>query len=199
MIQASVQPPYLTVIAAATQAQTRPAAKAVVAALLSAEKAAKQERLTYPVEALLGQWRLCFATGTRKLRQGGIALSSGFYIPNVVQAQIGFEELAEPSDSLGSLCIHNQLQAGTLRFQITGPARYVNPNLLAFDFTQIELSLLGHRFYHGQFRAGQAGALAFDQKPIAKLPFFSFFLITADLIAARGKGGGLAIWGRTPD
>ena len=30
--------------------------------------------------------------------------------------------------------------------------------------------------------------------PIAKLPFFAFFLITENLIAARGRGGGLALW-----
>ena len=124
MIEISTQPHYLAVITAATQARNRPVAKAVVAALLEAEKAAKKERLTYPVDLLLGQWQLCFATGTRKLRQGGIALSSGFYLPGFVQAQIGFERLAEPPNALR---ITNQLQAATLRFQIVGPARYSPP------------------------------------------------------------------------
>lgn len=197
MIQASPQfphsPPYLTAITAATEAQNRPAAKAVVAALLDAEKAAKQQRLSYPVEALLGQWRLCFATGTRKLRRGGIALGSGFYLPGIVQAQIGFERLTEPPDALS---IQNQLQLGTLRFRLTGPARYAGhpKNLLAFDFTQMQLSLLGRQLCRGQFRGSQAATPTFDQQPIAKLPFFSFFLVTADLMAARGRGGGLAIW-----
>ena len=114
-----------------------------------------------------------------------------------MQAQIGFERLAEPPDTLR---ITNQLQATTLRFQITGPARYSTPkNLLAFDFTQMELSLLGRLLYRGQFRGGQAKTDAFDQTPIAKLPFFSFFFITAELIAARGRGGGLAIWARARD
>ena len=196
MIEISTQPHYLAVITAATQAK-RPAAKVVVAALLEAEKSAKKARLTYPVDLLLGRWQLCFATGTRKLRQGGIALSSGFYLPGFVQAQIGFERLAEPPDALR---ITNQLQAATLRFQIIGPARYSTPkNLLAFDFTQMELSLLGRLLYRGQFRGGQAKTDAFDQTPIAKLPFFSFFLITAELIAARGRGDGLAIWARVRD
>jgi len=196
MIEISTQPHYLAVITAATQAK-RPAAKVVVAALLEAEKSAKKARLTYPVDLLLGRWQLCFATGTRKLRQGGIALSSGFYLPGFVQAQIGFEQLAEPPNALR---ITNQLQAATLRFQIIGPARYSTPkNLLAFDFTQMELSLLGRLLYRGQFRGGQAKTDAFDQTPIAKLPFFSFFLITAELIAARGRGDGLAIWARVRD
>jgi len=197
MIEISTQPHYLAVITAAAQARNRPAAKAVVAALLEAEKSAKNARLTYPVDLLLGEWQLRFATGTRKLRQGGIALSSGFYLPGFVQAQIGFERLAEPPDALR---ITNQLQAATLCIQITGPARYSTPkNLLAFDFTQMELSLLRQLFYRGQFRGGQAKTDAFDQTPIAKLPFFSFFLITAELIAARGRGGGLAIWARIRD
>jgi len=34
----------------------------------------------------------------------------------------------------------------------------------------------------------------FYDQPIAKLPFFAFFLVTEDFIAARGRGGGLALW-----
>ena len=202
MVQASSQPQYLAVITAAAQAQNCPAPKAVVAALLAAEKSAKQQRLSYPVETLLGQWRLRFTTGTRRQKQGGIALGRGFYLPSFVQAQIRFEPLAEPAAASSThnqthSQIHNQLQVGALRFRLTGPMRYSSPkNLLAFDFIQMELSLLGRRLYRGQFRGGQAEASPFDQKPIAKLPFFSFFLITTDLIAARGRGGGLAIWVR---
>lgn len=186
--------PQLTIITAATQVKGRPAAKAVIAALLAAEKAAKQQRLAYSIEELQGEWRLCFATGTRKQRQGGIALGRGFYLPGFLQAQIGFEQL-EP-ERLG---IHNQIQVGALCLRLTGPARYHSKNLLAFDFTQLELRLLGRQLYSGQFGSAQTGSPAFEQKPIAKLPFFSFFLVTASLIAARGRGGGLAIWTRVPD
>ena len=34
----------------------------------------------------------------------------------------------------------------------------------------------------------------FDGQAIAKLAFFAFFLVTEDMIAARGRGGGLALW-----
>ena len=34
----------------------------------------------------------------------------------------------------------------------------------------------------------------FNEQPIAKLAFFAFFLVTEDMIAARGRGGGLALW-----
>jgi hypothetical protein len=189
--------PNLEILEAAIGANSkRPRADAVVDALLQAEKTAKQERLLYPVEALIGQWQLRFATGTRKLRQGGIALSKGFYMPSFVQAQIGFTP-ASSVLSADDLQINNQLQVGKLRFRITGPAKYLNKkNLLAFDFTEMQLSLFERSLYRGKFRGGETGAAAFVEKPIAKLPFFSFFLVTDRLIAARGRGGGLAIWSK---
>jgi hypothetical protein len=193
-----IEPDFLEMLLLATGKKSeRPAADAVVQALLQAEKAAKQQRSVYSVEALLGQWRLCFATGTRKRRQG-IRLGKGFYLPSLVQAQIGLEPASESSSS--QIQISNQLQVGKLRFRLTGPARYLNKkNLLAFDFTCMELSLFAYSLYQGQFRAGKAGSTAFAEKPIAQLPFFSFFLVTDRLIAARGRGGGLAIWTKVSD
>ncbi len=197
--------PYLDVLQAATKPTDRPAAAAVVEALLQAEKAAKQQRWLYPVDLLLGNWRLRFTTGTRKLRRGGIALSRGFYLPGFVQAQIGFspaglsDVAADPSQPEPAapvlLSISNQLAiaGGSLRF--TGPARYLNKkNLLAFDFSHLELSLAQRQLYRGTVRGRSAQAPAFTEKSIAQLPFFSFFLITPSFIAARGRGGGLAIW-----
>lgn len=48
----------------------------------------------------------------------------------------------------------------------------------------------------GQIRGGKAQELDFYNQSIGKLPFFGFFLVTEDFIAARGRGGGLAIWVR---
>jgi hypothetical protein len=186
----------LGIITAAVSSSDRPTAARVVEALLQAEKAAKQQRVTYPPEALIGQWRLRFVTGVRKVKQGGITLGKGFYLPSLVRAQIGFQSAASSFDP-NQLTINNQLQLGALRFQILGPAKYLNQkNLLAFDFTQLNLSFFGQPLYQGNFRGRQTEAAAFNQKPIAKLPFFSFFLITEELIAARGRGGGLAIWSK---
>jgi hypothetical protein len=195
MVEASSTTDLNLITAAATSSGQRPAAQTVVEALLQVEKAAKQQRVMYPPEALIGQWQLRFATGVRKAKRGGITLGKGFYMPSFVQAQIGFE-WAVPADS-HPLTISNQLQLGALRFQIFGPAKYLHKkNLLSFDFTQMDLILLGRSLYRGNFRGGQTEAAAFDQKPVAKLPFFSFFLITEELIAARGRGGGLAIWSK---
>ncbi|XPM55409.2 MAG: hypothetical protein EDM05_048210 [Leptolyngbya sp. IPPAS B-1204] len=198
MVESAAKPEFLEILTAAAQAQAsnRPAASTVVEALLQAERTAKQQRHLYPSEALSGEWQLRFATGTRKLRQGGIALSKGYYLPRFVQGQIGFEPSPDATDRFQ---ISNQLQVGAIRFRITGPAKYLNKkNLLAFDFTQMELAVFGRVLYRGGFRGGRMQADTFEQQPIAKLPFFSFFLITNDFIAARGRGGGLAIWVKSP-
>ena len=170
----------------------RPTAQTLVNALLQAEKAAKQERLTYPFESLLGKWQLCFATGTKKARQrGGIVLGKGLYVPKFVAVQISFS--SQPDSTKGE--IGNQVQLGAVMLQLTGPAKYLGKkNLLAFDFNYLLFSLFGRIVYNKLIRSGQAQSEDFYEQPIAKLPFFAFFLVTPDFIAARGRGGGLALW-----
>jgi len=181
---------FITVLAAAASS-SRPSSEALVKALLTAEKTAKQQRLSYQFPSLIGKWRLCFATGTRKVRQrGGIILGKGFYLPKFVPAQISFE-----TSPLG-IEIGNSVQIGAILLQLTGPAKYLDKkNLLAFDFTNLRLSLLGRTLYSGKIRSGKT-QVDFENQPIAKLAFFSFFFVTENLIAARGRGGGLALWVR---
>ncbi|WP_250123743.1 hypothetical protein [Chroococcidiopsis sp. CCMEE 29] len=174
----------------------RPSAKAVVNALLQAEKAAKQQRLTYPLESLLGHWQLCFTAPRQAHLKGGIALGKGFYVPQIAPAQISFgTPVSTSAQSSGQLEIGNQIQFGSLLFKLTGPAQYLgNKNLLAFEFNHMQLMLFGRTVYSGNFRGGKATATDFYHQPIAKLPFFAFFLVTEEFIAARGRGGGLALW-----
>jgi hypothetical protein len=177
----------------------KPSPQEVVTALLEAEKAAKHERCVYPFAALDGTWQLCFATATRKVKQrGGIALGQGFYLPRFTPAQISFTvpdaSTAEPHTG----AISNQIQLGAMRLRFTGPCRYTGKkNLLAFDFTQIQLSLLGKSVYQTQIGSGKPDAVPFAERAIAKLPFFAFFWVADTAIAARGRGGGLALWVRT--
>lgn len=175
---------------------SRPAVESVVEALLQAEKVAKQERLTYPLNALLGQWRLCFTTGTRKRQKGGISLGKGFYLPRFTPAYIGFHASEETiASQISEAEISNQVQLGGVRFRFTGPAKYLGKkNLLAFDFTQLQFEVFGQKLFNMGVRGGQAKAAAFPNQPIAQLPFFAFFLVTENFIAARGRGGGLAVW-----
>lgn len=195
---ASTSSDFLTVLTQAvkafqTQASDRPTASAVVNALLQAEKAAKQEHLLYSFEPLLGDWQLCFATGTRKVRRGGIALGNGFYVPKFAVAQISFQAEADEA-ALGKGEIANQVAVDPVRLRFTGPAHYLGKkNLLAFDFTQVQLYVLGRTVYNGAV-PGRKPKSDFYAQTIGKLPFFAFFRVTPDLMAARGRGGGMALW-----
>ncbi|MFK0730980.1 MAG: hypothetical protein ACFKPT_01805 [Gloeotrichia echinulata GP01] len=172
----------------------RPRADVLVNALLEAEKTAKQQRLNYPFESLIGQWRLCFVTGTKKVRQrGGIVLGKGLYLPKFVGIHISFSSSLEQAAGRGE--IGNQVQLGSVLLQLTGPAQYLGKkNILAFDFTQMQISLFGRVLVNKQIRSAKGKNGDFYNQPIAKLPFFAFFFVTQDIIAARGRGGGLAIW-----
>lgn len=167
---------------------SRPDADQVVDALLQAEKFAKQHPPQFSFDQLVGQWRLCFATGTRKLRQGGIQLKKGYYVPKLAKAQISFAR--DEAERIGNLA-----QLGALQLKFTGPARFqAKKNLLAFEFTQIEVTVGSIVLKKGAVRGGETKEQEFAEMSIAKLPFFAFFLVTEDLIAARGRGGGLALW-----
>jgi hypothetical protein len=171
----------------------RPKGDAVVKALLAIEKEAKKTRQRYLTESLIGDWQLYFST-SGKVRPSD-RQRSGFYWPKLFPAQISFHSSAEEgaSDS-APLSIHNQIRLGQLELTLSGAARYLEQkSLLAFDFTQIQLRLFGKTLYHGKF-PGRTSATPFSEIPINKLAFFSFFCIRDRWIAARGRGGGLAIW-----
>ncbi|MDZ8050907.1 MAG: hypothetical protein RMX68_023395 [Aulosira sp. ZfuVER01] len=198
-LTSTATPDFLQALSQATAAYRGeggklPTASLLVDALLAAEKTAKQERLAYNFESLVGKWRLCFATGTRKVRKrGGIVLGKGLYMPKFAAAHISFNASSE--EDLGRGEITNQVQVGSVLVKLTGPAKYLDKkNLLAFDFTQMQISLFSRVVYNGQIRSGQVQNGDFYSQPIAKLPFFAFFLVTKDFIAARGRGGGLALW-----
>lgn len=145
-------------LAAAALRETRsdrPPAPEVVNALLQAEKAAKQQRLTYPKESLLGNWQLYFTAPRKPHLQGGVAIGKGFYIPQIAPAQISTTRVQTSSQ----VEIGNSIQFGQLLFKLTGPARYLGKkNLLAFDFNHVQLSLFGRTVYGGEFRGGKAAA-----------------------------------------
>ena len=182
------------VVAAVRGEGDGPAAQAVVAALLQAEKTAKQQRLTYALEPLAGQWRLCFTAPRRAHQKSGLSQGRGWYVPQFAPAQLSFfPHASEP----GTGTIGNQIRLGAILFQLSGPFKYFGKkNLLGFDFTQATLLVFGKPLYSGKFQSGKTRRHNFEQLPISQLPFFAFFLITDEFIAARGRGGGLAIWVR---
>jgi hypothetical protein len=191
-----ISPEFIATLVQAGKDSDRPSATVVVNALLQAEKTAKQQRLTYNFDSLVGKWRLCFATGTRKARQrGGIILGKGFYWPKFTPTYISFTVKTPIDETPVKAEISNQVQLGSVLLKLTGPAKYLGKkNLLAFDFTHIQISFFGRNIYNKPIRNSKAQTKDFDNQPIGKLPFFAFFLITENLIAARGRGGGLALW-----
>ncbi|MBE9188977.1 hypothetical protein IQ230_01060 [Gloeocapsopsis crepidinum LEGE 06123] len=187
-LAATEVPDFMTTLTdAVRKKRDRPSASSVILALLQAEKTAKQQRITYPLEPLIGDWRLWF-TAPRTHLQKGKVLGKGLYVPQFAPARISFfgEE---------QLLISNQIQLGSLRFKLTGSAQYFSKkNLLAFDFNRMQLYLFNRAIYDGNRSKNMASS--FNEKPIAKLPFFAFFLVNEDFIAARGRGGGIALWVR---
>ncbi|MGD1906348.1 MAG: hypothetical protein ACFB0C_10185 [Leptolyngbyaceae cyanobacterium] len=173
-----------------------PAAPTVVDALLAMEKQAKKEkRLSY--EQLLGTWRLGFITGTVKTRQrAGTVLGAGRFLPKFVGIRLKYEA-TDGTAGIGT--VENSVTLGALRLQLTGPTRFwPQTNSLAFDFTQLEIRLGGLRLYSGELRGGAARSAAFQTETLKDQAFFTYFWATEQGIAARGRGGGLALWVRDP-
>ncbi|NES87703.1 MAG: hypothetical protein F6K10_43840 [Moorea sp. SIO2B7] len=173
---------------------SRPSPCDVVEALLEAEKTAKKKKITQYFEQLLGNWRLCFITGTKKTRQrAGIVLGAGRYIPKFVKITISYSASEQPSAGR----VENVVEIGLLKLSVTGPVKFLpKKNILAFDFTKMKVQVLGAKLYEGYIRGGKAREQQFEQESIGKQAFFAYFLLEYQIIAARGRGGGLALWGR---
>lgn len=185
--------------------QSYPQPAAVVAALLEAEKLARKERSPLDGLQLLGTWRLGFVTGTQKTRQrAGVVLGPGRFLPRWVQIQIAYA--AEPGASdehpqqlrLGRAV--NTVAISWLTLQVSGPIRYWWPQtILGFDFTQIRLQVGPVSLWQGYLPGGPARAQDFPQQPLKQQAFFNYFLVRDQYIAARGRGGGLALWTKVLD
>lgn len=173
-----------------------PQGETVVNALLAAETYTKNEKINYNFSDLNGKWRLYFATGTKKVRnKGGIILKAGRYVPKFLNIYLTFSENLETSQK-GE--ISNQVQLGSILLKLTGLTKFLGKkNILAFDFLHIQLSFFHKIIFNkliSSIKNSENASEFFYEKPIAKLPFFVFFLVTENMIAARGKGGGLALW-----
>ena len=177
--------------------QNRPSPEELLTTLLALEKSAKKERRVYDFEQLLGKWRLTFITGTKKAqKQAGNVLGKGRYLPGFVTVAIAYS--ADPeNDSTAEWqkgTVLNSVKFGLLNLSVSGPIKFqAQKRLLAFDFTHVTVKLGGIKLYDGDMRGGEATA-KFNAAPIGKLPFFGYFYVEEKAIAARGKGGGVALW-----
>ncbi|MGL4376170.1 MAG: hypothetical protein ACRCT1_07000, partial [Microcoleaceae cyanobacterium] len=89
------------------------------------------------------------------------------------------------------------VQVGLMKMKVYGPAKFLpKKNILAFDFTRMTIEVLGVKVYQGFIRGGEKSERNFYQKRVANQAFFAYFFVNNSAIAARGRGGGLALWGR---
>ncbi len=179
--------------------QKSPAAKDILSALIAAEKDSHRHKPQYQFEQLLGSWRLCFINGTNKSRsQFGNVLKNGFYLPSFTPIKIAYSLPRSAQENLNQGRVVNTISVGLIQFTIEGPCKFIEKkNILAFDFTYLTMFVLGAKIYTQNIRGGQDSEASFFSQSINKQAFFSYFLVTDQLIAARGRGGGLALWQKT--
>ncbi|MBW4544415.1 MAG: hypothetical protein KME25_08235 [Symplocastrum torsivum CPER-KK1] len=175
-----------------------PAPEAVVEALIQAEKTAKQSRVRHTYPQLLGTWRLGFITGTKRSRKrAGVILGAGRFLPSWVKIHLSYLQ-TESNQEQGT--VQNSVAFGLLQLVLTGPTQFWSKtNMLAFDFTRMRVSLSGLKLYDGYIRKGQDREARFYEQGVKEQAFFTYFLVENQSIAARGRGGGLALWTRVSD
>ncbi len=169
----------------------KPKPAEVVSALIAVEKKSKKEKQRYQYDQFVGTWRLGFVSGTQTVRTGPKSTPSkkpgtGRFLPGFTKIEITYT---------AANTVKNAVTAGPLQLQLTGPTQYwPNTNSLAFDFTHIKAAFGPLTFYSGDLRGGENRNQVFAQETLKDQAFFTFFLVTENCIAARGKGGGLALW-----
>ncbi|WP_246198755.1 hypothetical protein [Sodalinema gerasimenkoae] len=189
----------------------RPPSEALRDALLNAEKQTKKNAIAPDFEALMGEWQLGWITGTQRSRKkaGGL-LGAGRYLPRFLGIRIRYqprdEESSTPPSSGEGGRVENQVKVFGLTLTVTGPVAWQKGGstpdakranrLLAFDFTRLQAKIYGIRLFDGFVRGGAQREAVFDETAIARQAFFNYFYISPTAIAARGRGGGLALWYR---
>ena len=165
----------------------------LVEALLDLEKSARKEKISYDLASLVGCWQLRFVTGTNKFRQkAGIALGKGRYIPKFIRITISYQQ---DTDSANTGNVTNSVKLAALDLSLSGPVEFISPkNILAFDFTRIKAKIFGQTVYDGYIQKGAMREKDFYRAKLGNRAFFTYFVIQENAIAARGKGGGLALW-----
>jgi len=186
--------------------QPRPPADQVVAALLAAEKA-RRSQPPWTHADLQGTWRLSFITGTKaSRRRAGIVLGAGQFVPRWIavsltyttDAPVDLESAEDPgSEALG--WSHNRVAFGETAMTVSGPTKLWPKGILAFDFTRLSVGLGPWTVATFPIRNGRDREAKFYQLPVKQQAFFHYFRVENHYIAARGRGGGLALWTRAED
>ena len=122
----------------------------------------------------------------------------GRYIPQLIKIQIIYQREDEQMPNAGR--VKNCVKFAFFNLSLTGPVKFIDKkNILAFDFTQLQIKILGWAAYNGALRGGQGQAKQFFTQKLKDQAFFTYFLVEDQYLAARGRGGGLALWVRSSD
>lgn len=190
----STEPSLLKIVANLYEnSSDLPEPSRLVTALLEQEKVSKKGKISYSFADLIGCWKLRFITGTKKTRKkAGIVLGSGRYIPRLIKIQIVYQ-----GDRLNTGRVTNSVNTAGVSLSLTGPIKFTSgKNILAFDFTTIKITVFGISIYNGYLKNGREKEAEFEGQSLKNQAFFSYFFISDNAIAARGRGGGLALWTR---
>lgn len=173
------------------QGGNRPDSANVVKALVLAEKQHKKTKQRFSYEQLIGTWRLGFVSGTQTVQTRPHAKpvkrpGKGRFLPGLTKIEITYTAAGT---------VENAVSIGPIHLQLTGPTCFwPNTNSLAFDFTHLNASVGPLTLYNGGIRGGAERDQTFKAQSLKDQAFFTFFLVEDTYIAARGKGGGLALW-----
>lgn len=173
----------------------KPDSSDVAQALRETERSEKRSLSADAYPQLLGTWRLVFVSKAKK--------PSGQWIPSWVHIQITYKETTTPFKPVAVETprflgrVYNQVQIGVLKLTLSGPTAFNPANgILAFDFTRFTVELAERSLFSAPMGGGTQREAEFYDLPLKQQAFFRFFWITPQGIAARGKGGGLALWAK---
>jgi hypothetical protein len=150
--------------------------------LLAAERLSRQEGSGLTPEGLGAEWRLDQLWGKQR---NAPPMAPAAAMLRSLQATLSIRPGTQPSN----LRIHNSVQLGTLKLVFEGPGQLTGRRpLLVFWFEQLEVRL-------GPWLLIQR---VLPKPAEAKLPFFALIASGTNgeerWLAARGRGGGLALW-----
>ncbi|KAI8111690.1 hypothetical protein M9435_004189 [Picochlorum sp. BPE23] len=129
------------------------------------------------------RWQLVFTTGVAKVREAmkNQGKGGGNYFP-LTAAQRWDARTGE---------IENGIFLGLIAALTFKGGYAYQGKKLSFDFDRVNIKLGPLKF---EFKIKDA---IVDYKPAAKDPFFIIFYVDDEVICARGRGGGIALWKKT--
>ncbi|KAK9819417.1 hypothetical protein WJX74_001547 [Apatococcus lobatus] len=133
-------------------------------------------------------WRLVFTSGEQRAQKaaGGLAKGGGLYIPvTAVQRWDASKNEIQNGIYLGHVA--------SITFR--GPFD-MDGKRLAFDFNKLRVKI-GPLQKEFTLKPGDFGTKKEDARK-GDGPFFLFSYVDDEICVARGRGGGLAMWARTP-